>query len=89
MRLVLERIEMGEMIAELDGEASTEPAPAKPRRKRSERPSADAIDEAVQALKAIGHSDADARHKIDGAIATGQTMKTAQDILQAVYAVVG
>lgn len=43
------------------------------------------VEDAFRALVSVGHSELDARMKLDRALQTGKKFKTAQDILVAVY----
>lgn len=47
--------------------------------------SSDIINDAYEALLALGHSSSDARSKIDTVIEGGKKMKTVEDVLSAVY----
>lgn len=45
----------------------------------------DAFEDAYQALLSLGHTPADARQRLDQALATGQEFKTVQDVLNVIY----
>ena len=45
----------------------------------------DVINEAYQALVMLGHSPADARQKLEAAVAANKKLKTIEDLLEAVY----
>jgi len=45
----------------------------------------DVINEAYQALCMLGHSPADARQKLEAAVAANKKLKTIEDLLEAVY----
>lgn len=45
----------------------------------------DVINEAYQALCMLGHSPAEARHKLEAAVAANKKLKTIEDLLEAVY----
>ena len=47
--------------------------------------SSDVLNDAYEALLALGHSTADARTKIDTVIEAGKKMKTVEDVLGAIY----
>lgn len=47
--------------------------------------SSDVLNDAFEALLALGHSTSDARTKIDTVIESGKKMKTVEDVLSAVY----
>lgn len=47
--------------------------------------SSDILNDAFEALLALGHSTSDARTKIDTVIEAGKKMKTVEDVLSAVY----
>lgn len=47
--------------------------------------SSDILNDAFEALLALGHSSSDARTKIDTVIESGKKMKTVEDVLAAVY----
>ncbi len=50
-----------------------------------QRADRDILQEGLEALVALGHSDADARQKIQQALASGKTFKTVEDLLLRIY----
>jgi len=43
------------------------------------------LEDAYQALLSVGHNPQEARHRLDRALAGGQTFKSVEDILLAIY----
>jgi holliday junction DNA helicase RuvA len=62
-----------------DGETGTAGKPGTP------ATDGDVLEIAYQALMSVGHSPVEARHRLDQVLAGGQTFKTVEDVLMAIY----